>query len=166
MTPRAIRNLVVLLGAWSIGPIVSGRAAEAERSRGYIHLNGYTHHFAAPGTNATIFGTGVTWYTRSWTRLQTAWEADVYQDSAYKLSGYAGHSWTVPLRFGSVGATGALMYHRNFAKQSPLRILPVALPFVETTVFRGAKIRAYYIPPVRNRCDEQIAFQLMIPFRR
>jgi hypothetical protein len=166
MHVRLIRSFLLLAGAWSACPIATGVAAEAQRWRGYAHLNGYTHHFSAPGTNANIFGTGVTWYTRSWSRFQTAWESDLYQDSAYKLSGYVGHSWTMPLRFGSVGATGALMYHRNFEKQSPAGILPVVLPFAETTVYRGAKLRAYYIPPVRHKCDHQIAFQVMLPFRR
>jgi hypothetical protein len=166
MHRRAISAGAVLLGLWSIGPIENASAAEAQRWRGYVHLNGYSHHFAAPGTNANILGTGVTWYTRSWGRVQTAWEADVFQDSAWKLSGYAGHSWTMPFRLGSVGATGALMYHRNFEKQCPVGVLPVILPFAETTVFRNAKLRAYYIPPLRNKCDEQVAFQLLIPFRR
>ena len=155
--------LTLFCCAWVACPIARSAPDETQRWRGFLHLNGYTYHFAAPGTNDKLLGTGVTWYTHAWGRVQTAVEADVFQDSAYKLSGYAGHSWTLPFRLGSLGATGALMYHRNFESQNRYRILPVVLPFAETTVFRGAKIRAYYIPPVRNRCDEQIAVQLMIP---
>jgi hypothetical protein len=151
---------------WIMCPIANGASVESERWRGFVHVNGYTYHFAAPNANAKLFGTGVTWYTRTWGRFQTAWEADVFQDSACKISGYAGHSWTMPFRLGSVGATGALMYHRNFSKLNTCRVLPVALPFVETTVFRQAKVRAYYIPAVRKRQDEQIAVQILVPFAR
>lgn len=166
MNFRIIRILVVSLSAWITCPIAKCASADPEQWRGFLHVNGYTYHFAAPDANDKLFGVGFTWYTGSWGRFQTAWEADVYRDSAFELSGYVGHSWTVPFRIASVGATGALMYHRNFAKQNRYRVLPVALPFVETTLFRGVKLRAYYIPPVRSRSDEQIAVQLLIPFVR
>jgi hypothetical protein len=164
---RPFKTLWLALGIWMISPMArADSGSEPERWRGYLHANGYTYHFAAPGTNDKLFGTGITWYTRKWARLQTAWEADAFQDSEYKLSGYVGRSLTLPLRLGSVGATGALMYHRNFVAQNRYRVLPVVLPFAETRVFRQAKVRVYYIPPVRNRCDEQICMQLLIPFAR
>jgi hypothetical protein len=165
MPLRFPQPLWLALGIWII-PSATHAAVEPERWRGYLHLNGYTYHFAAPGTNDKLFGTGLTWYTQAWGRWLTAWEADVFQDSACKPSGYVGHSWTLPFRFGSLGATGAIMYHRNFKTQNPYRVLPVVLPFAETTIYRGAKLRAYYIPPVRSRCDQQIALQLLLPFRR
>jgi hypothetical protein len=162
---RLLKTPWLALALWVLCPLARA-APELERWRGYLHLDGYTYHFAAPGTNDKLFGAGVTWYTQKWARFQTAWEADLFQDSAYKLSGYAGRSFTFPMRLGGLGATGAVMYHRNFATQNRYRVLPVVLPFAETTIFRQAKIRAYYIPPVRNRCDEQIAVQLLIPFAR
>ena len=159
-----------IVGFWicagPMRPMAQGAGIEPQRWRGYVHANGYTHHFAAPDANDELFGTGVTWYTRKWGRVQTAWEADVFRDSACELCGYAGYSATLPFRFASIGATGAIMYHRNFVAQNPYRILPVALPFAETTIFRGAKLRAYYVPPVRSRRDEQIALQILIPFKR
>jgi hypothetical protein len=133
--------------------------------RGWLHLNGYTHHFTASDCNDRLFGLGGTWYTRSRGRMLTAFEADVFQDSARKPSAYVGHSWTAPFRFGSVGVTGALMYHRNFKTQNNWRLLPVALPFAETRL-GGVKVRAYYVPPLRNASDHQIALQLMVPLAR
>ncbi len=149
-----------------VGLVAALRASpELTESRGWLHLNGYTHHFDAPGANDDLYGAGFTWYTRRYGPLATAWEADVFEDSGKKLCGYVGHSWTLPLQFGSVGVTGALMYHRNFVKQTPTRVLPVALPFLETRGER-VKLRVYYIPPVRSRHDQQISFQLLVPFWR
>jgi hypothetical protein len=69
------------------------------------------------------------------------------------------------MQYGSVGVTAALMYHRNFAKQTRACILPVALPYWES---RGQsyKLRVYYVPPVRSRHDHQVSFQLLVPIWR
>jgi hypothetical protein len=145
---------------------IAGAATQADEARGWLHLDGYTWHFDAPGANSRIFGLGATWYVRRFGRPATAWEADIFQDSACKPSGYVGRSWTFRLPLvGRVGATGALMYHRNFAAQNRWRVLPVVLPFWELNL-RTAKLRAYYIPPVRSRHDEQVAVQLMLPLWR
>jgi hypothetical protein len=135
------------------------------RPRSWLHLDGYTHHFDAPDANDRLLGLGITWYHQRWGRLAQAWEADAFQDSGCKLSVYAGHSWTYRWRYVSAGVTGAIMYHRNFAAQNRWRVLPVALPIAELPL-RRFSLRAYYIPPVRNRSDHQIAFQLLIPFAR
>src|SRR5215212_6920637 len=55
--------------------------ADMARARGWLHANGYTHHFAAPGANDNILGAGFTWYTWRSENLATAWEAVVFQDS-------------------------------------------------------------------------------------
>lgn len=144
-------------------------AAHAEReftnTRVWLHLNGYTHHFDAPGANDDLYGAGFSWYARRYGRVVTAWEGDLFQDSGKRLCAYAGHSWSLPLHYGSVGVTGALMYHRNFASQTRTCILPVAFPFLET---KGArfKLRVYYIPPVRSPHDQQVSLQLLLPFWR
>jgi hypothetical protein len=137
-------------------------APEFTQTRGWLHLNGYTHHFAAPDANDQLWGAGGTWYVRRYGPAAVAWEADVFQDSGRKLCAYVGQSWTFPTRLGHFGVTGGLMYHRNFAKQTRACILPIALPFWETGGER-AKLRVYYIPPVRSRKDQQISFQLMLP---
>jgi hypothetical protein len=140
-------------------------APEFTDHRGWLHLNGYTHHFAASDANDQLFGLGFTHYRRSYGRVLPAWEFDAFQDSGRKLSAYFGHSWTFPFRHFSVGVTGAIMYHRNFKSQNKLGTLPVAFPFIET---RGSRIKArlYYVAPVRNASDQQIALQLMFPLWR
>jgi hypothetical protein len=129
----------------------------------WIHLDGYTHHFCAPGANPYLFGFGVTRYTRTYGPVLHSWEADVFRDSACKPSAYAGYAWTVPTSYFSFGGTAAVMYHRNFKSQDRFRILPVFLPFAETRGER-LKFRLYYLPPVRRASDEQIAVQLMLPW--
>jgi hypothetical protein len=139
--------------------------AEDLRARGWLHLDGYTHHFNAPDANDDIFGLGFTWYNRQWDQVVGAWETDVFRDSGCRLSAYAGYSWTYRTNAVNVGITGALMYHCNFAAQNRLRVLPVGLPFAELPL-KKFSLRAYYIPPVRSRTDQQIAFQVLVPFAR
>lgn len=143
---------------------IGSSAAESpfEWPAAFLHLNGYTQHFAAPGANNRLYGLGATWHIRRAGRLRTAWETDAFRDSGRKLSMYAGHSWTLPLAVGNVGVTGALMYHRNFRAQNRWGVLPVALPFAEAALSRGV-LRVYYIPPVRNRCDHQVSLQFLVP---
>jgi len=133
--------------------------------RGWLHLNGYSHHFEARDANAKLFGGGFTWYSARSGNVIASWTADVYQDSERKLSGLVGRSWTLPLRWGSVGATAAAMHHRNFRAHNSLGLMPVLLPFVET---RGLayKLRLYYIPPFRSPSDHQVAIQLRTPVWR
>jgi hypothetical protein len=140
-------------------------APEISEAPGWLHVNGYTHHFDAPGANDRLFGLGFTWYVRRFSTPVVAWEGDVFQDSACKLSGYLGQSWAFPTTFGNFGATGALMYHRNFVTQTRWRVLPVVLPFWETHGSR-MKLRVYYIPPVRSRHDHQVTVQVLLPFSR
>jgi hypothetical protein len=152
------RLFLSVLACASIG---AARAQpEFAQQRGWLHVNGYTHHFAVDDANDRLFGLGLTYYGRLHGRIIPAWEFDAFQDSAKKLSTYVGRSWTIPLRYVSVGVTGALMYHRNFSSQNRLRVLPVAFPFLET---RGTRLKArlYYIAPARRASDEQIAIQLM-----
>lgn len=133
---------------------------ESPPSKIWFHLNGYTQHFDAPNTNSALFGVGFTWYQKPYHRILNGWEGDVFQDSARKPSGYLGYSGTIPFRIIGVGATVAIMYHRNFIDEDRWRILPVVLPFLE----KGGeffKVRLYYIPPVRRRYDQQVSLQLM-----
>jgi hypothetical protein len=148
-----------------LGGVMNRAVAEEVRARGLLHLNGYTHHFDAPDANDNLFGLGATWYVKRWGRVARAWETDLFQDSGSKLSGYVGHSWTYRRAYVNVGVTGALMYHRNFEKQNAWRVLPVGLPYAELPL-RHFSMRAYYIPPVRNHCDHQIALQVLVPFSR
>jgi len=160
--PRALMLGVLLASG------VSLRAAgspEFTYHRGWLHVSGYSHHFEAPDTNSKIFGGGFTWYSARSGNLITSWTADVYQDSARKLSAQVGRSWTLPLRWGSLGTTVAAMYHRNFKAHNPLSVMPVLLPFVETRGYRY-KLRIYYVPPVRRRSDHQVALQLLTPVWR
>jgi len=128
----------------------------------WLHLNGYTHHFAASDANDRLFGVGLTWQGVSRGRTATAFEADLFKDSDRKLSCYVGASWRYAFRPIAVGITGALMYHRNFTKHNDWGVLPVALPFCETRG-RAMKLRLYYIPPIRDPDDHQLSVQLMLP---
>ena len=140
-------------------------AAEFSDARGWLHVNGYSWHFAANDANDRLLGAGATYYTGRLGAWHTGWEADVFQDSGRKLSAYAGRSWTRPTTYFSLGLTAAVMYHRNFAAQNSLRLLPVAFPFLET---RGTRLKArlYYVPPVRSPSDHQVALQLLVPLFR
>jgi hypothetical protein len=40
MNHRLIRALAAMLALWSAGPIAKSSAAETQRWRGYLHLNG------------------------------------------------------------------------------------------------------------------------------
>jgi len=159
----SLRPMLSLLFAGLALCLSAAGAEEVAAYRGLLHVNGYTHHFAAPGANDNLLGLGVTWYDRRAGRFSMAWEADLFRDSGRQLSGYLGRSWTLPLRIGNVGVTGALMYHRNFASRNRLSVMPVALPYWETRG-RWLRMRVYYVPPVRRASDQQIAFQILTPF--
>lgn len=166
LTPSPMKPSVLTLLLTLATTPAALSAPDPNETRGWLHLNGRTHHFAAPGANDNLFGVGFTWYAPSESSVRTAWEGDVFQDSGRKLSAYLGQSWTVPLWSNSgVGLTVALMYHENFARQNRWRVLPVGLPFWET---RGQSLtlRLYYIPPVRSRRDQQVALQALLPFWR
>jgi hypothetical protein len=150
---------------WCLSPTRAADVSDTVLPRGWVHLNGYSHHFTAKNCNDQLLGVGATWYTKRHGRVLRAWEADVFQDSAREPSAYIGHSWTRTFRLGSLGVTGALMYHRNFASQNEWRLLPVALPFAETRLGR-VNVRAYYVPPVRNASDHQVALQVLVPLFR
>lgn len=158
---RLAATLLFLLGAG-----VGRSAPEFIDTRGWLHLNGYTHHFDAPGANDNIFGAGFTWYDRRHGSPLVAWEGEVFRDSGRKLSAYLGRSWTFSIgdHIGA-GLTAAVMYHQNFARQNRWRVLPVGLPFLETRS-RSLKLRVYYVPPFRSRHDRQIAFQAQVPVWR
>lgn len=157
-----------LLGMWMKLAVlvlfagVGNACAQENPARGWLHLNGYTHHFEAPDANDNLLGVGATWYVKKWGRIARAWEADLFQDSGRKLSGYVGQSLTYRGRFANAGVTAALMYHRNFAKQNRWSVLPVALPYAELPLGKFS-LRAYYIPPLRRGSDQQIAFQVLVP---
>lgn len=139
--------------------------AEFTAHRGWLHLNGYSHHFAVDDANDQLLGVGYTLYRRRHGRVIRAWEVDAFQDSGKKFSAYVGHSWTFPFKYFSAGLTGAIMYHRNFAAQNRLSTLPVAFPFLETRGVRW-KARLYYVAPARRASDQQIALQFMLPLQR
>ena len=145
-------------------PVCGLQAAEEFTStQTWLHLNGYSHHFAAPDAKSFLWGVGVTRYTRTYGPVLRSWEGDLFSDSGGKPSAYVGHTWTIPTRLLSFGATGALMYHRNFEEQIRCGVLPVVLPFAETRGQR-LKFRIYYVPPVRRATDEQLAVQMMLPW--
>lgn len=155
--PRLL-SLLVLVVSFAL-PV---RAAGPAPARLWLHLNGYTYHFVAQDCNSWLLGSGLTWYTHDSDRLRTAWEADAFEDSARKLAAYAGYSVVLPFRWVGFGATGAIMYHRNFVAEDRLRILPVVIPFLEFGQSKW-KLRVYYVPGVRRRTDEQVSVQLLIP---
>src|SRR3954464_10992551 len=105
-----MKPLLAALFLAACSPLCAANA-EFTQTRGWLHVNGYTHHFDAPGANDQLWGAGFTWYTRTYGPMATAWEADVFQDSGRKLCAYAGGSLTTPTRWGNFGVTGALMYH-------------------------------------------------------
>lgn len=161
----SMKRLVAML-LFVLGPVLVWGTPELTDTRGWLHLNGYTHHFDAPGANDNIFGVGFTWYDRRHGSPLAAWEGDVFRDSGRKLSAYVGRSWTFPLgdRIGA-GLSAAVMYHHNFARQNRWRVLPVGFPFLEARS-GSLKLRAYYVPPFRSRHDQQIAFQVHMPVWR
>lgn len=159
-----MRRLLFFLIACAVAAHLHAES-EFAAHRGWLHLNGYSHHFAVDDANDRLLGIGYTHYRRLYGRVLPAWEFDAFQDSAKKFSGYVGHSWTLPLRALSCGVTGAIMYHRNFAAQNQLKTLPVAFPFVESRG-TGLKVRAYYIPPLRRASDAQLAVQVVWALRR
>lgn len=159
-------RLTSLLFVWTMLPSIALAALNDDATRGWLHLNGYSHHFDAPDANDQLFGVGLTWYVKKFGRPVQAWELDVFRDSGRKLSGYVGRSWSLPLgRHALVGVTGALMYHRNFARYNNASIMPVGLPFLEVGN-RAVRARAYYVPPLRKASDHQIALQVMLPLWR
>lgn len=140
-------------------------AAVREAPRAWLHVDGYSHHFEAGDANSELFGLGLTWQRRTTGSMTTSWEADVFRDSGCELSAYLGHSWAWTLGRVRLGATGAVMYHRNFSDYNGLNVMPVVLPFLEVPL-RPVKLRVYYVPPVRRASDHQVAIQLLIPLRR
>ncbi len=163
--PFVVKRLFLPLFFLMLGQIAVA-APEFTQTRGWAHLNGYSHHFDAPDANNALFGAGFSWYVKRYGRTVQAWEGDVFLDSGRKVSGYFGRSLILPLgRFGGAGVTGALMYHRNFAKYNRANLMPVALPFFETGG-EAMKLRIYYVPPVRSASDHQVAFQIMLPVWR
>lgn len=151
-----------LLG-WLFLLSVAQAKPEFTQFRTWLHVNGYTYHFAAPGANDRLLGVGFTRYMPRRHFVIRAWEGDLFQDSGRRLSGYVGQSWTVPTRLVSLGLTGAVMYHRNFASHNRLWTLPVAFPFLEAGGPR-VKARLYYVIPARRASDQQVALQLMLPW--
>lgn len=143
----------------------SGSADEKfDRSHVWLHFDGLTYHFDAPGANSLLWGSGLTWYHKSSLPMLTAWEGDAFEDSERHLAAYLGHSWAIPFKYFNFGATAALMYHHDFASQNKYLTLPVVIPFLETHG-RSLKLRIYYVPPVRNPTDQQVAAQLLLLFR-
>lgn len=137
---------------------VLSAAPESER---WLHLNGYSHHFAAPDANSKLWGVGFSSRTRSDGTLLWSWEGDVFSDSACKPSAYVGKAAAVRMGPSLLGVTGAAMYHRNFRAENRLRVLPVAFPFWEIGS-KTMRTRIYYVPGLRRRTDEQIAVQFML----
>lgn len=164
MVERRVKHVVFFLIGLAFATRL-GAQAEFTRHHGWIHLNGYSHHFAADDANDQLLGLGYTHYRRRYGPVIPAWEFDVFQDSGKKLSTYVGHSWTVPFKHLSAGVTAAVMYHRNFAAHNRLSTAPVAFPFLESRSER-LKVRVYYIPPVRRASDQQIAVQILWAIRR
>jgi hypothetical protein len=165
MAPRSCRTSAFLAACCLSACLRGAGLAEFGDSRAMLHLNGYTHHFHAPGANDNLYGLGITLPDRRAGRVTMAWEGDIFLDSGNQLSGYVGRSWTRPFGFGQIGVTGALMYHRNFLKQNKAGVLPVGLPYWETPG-RNFRLRFYYVPAMRNDSDQQIAIQLLTPLRR
>ena len=118
------RIWLILIALLAAAPLRADQ--EFTATRGWMHANGYSYHMNAPDANDALLGVGFTYYRRGYGRVLPAWEGDVFQDSARKPAAYLGHSWTLPTRHVSFGATAALMYHRNFSGYHSLAIMPVA----------------------------------------
>lgn len=158
--PFRLVALAVLACVLTVRPA----AAEEEEPTLWLHLNGHTTHFSGTARNDNLFGAGLTWVTTQEGRRRAAWELDAFEDSSCHLAAYVGRSWRYQLDGCEVGLLGALMYHRNFERQTRLKVLPILLPMVEFG--SRIRVRAYYIPPFRDRRDEQIALQLLVPLGR
>src|SRR5690242_18067370 len=58
MLLRFTQILGVIGCVWLVCPLVNGQPEEPGRWPAYVHANGYTYHFAAPGANDRLLGTG------------------------------------------------------------------------------------------------------------
>src|SRR5436305_11972147 len=107
----AVRTWLTLL---VFSAVLARAVPEFAAGKTWLHLDGYTYHFAAPGANNLLFGLGFTHYDTTYGRVIPAWGADVFRDFGCKPSAYVGRSWTIPLERVAGGLTAAVMYHRNF----------------------------------------------------
>ena len=160
------RLVALILCCGVSAAVVPGAVRAAEEPRAWLHVNGYSLHFHAPDANPYLAGLGLSLPAKPWGPFRASWVGDAFQDSGRKFSAYAGQAVTLPLGRGfDAGLTGALMYHRNFARHNRLSVLPVVLPFADYRLGTW-KLRTYYVPPVRSVSDHQVAAQLMIPLDR
>jgi len=100
MPPAALFALMLGVLLAINGSLRASGDPEFTYHRGWLHLNGYTHHFEVHDANAKLLGGGFTWYSTKSGIVIASWTADVYQDSARKLSGL----WVVPGRCRCAGA--------------------------------------------------------------
>jgi len=56
-----MKPFLTLLFAHLGAHLLSGQDVDQE-PRSWLHVDGYSHHFAAPGANAALLGLGITRY--------------------------------------------------------------------------------------------------------
>lgn len=137
--------------------------------RYYLHLNGYSIHFDKqpdPGETVNDYLLGLGGGIEFNTDGTLIWDIslDVFNDSNEEISVTLGPTVQYPLAdWLGIGAAGFLMYKEAFQRDYGFPILPVPLPFLEGKT-KYVHLRMFYIPPVRRSTDQQLVFQLRIPF--
>jgi len=137
--------------------------------RYYLHLNGYSIHFDKqpdPGETVNDYLLGLGGAVEFDTKGPLIWDIslDVFNDSNEEISVTFGPTVQYPLAdWLGIGAAGFIMYKEAFQRDYNFPILPVPLPFLEGKT-KYVHLRMFYIPPVRRSTDEQLVFQLRIPF--
>ncbi len=63
-----------------------------------------------------------------------------------------------------IGAMVGLSYKQNLREESGLPLFPYALPFVQTNFGWRLNVRCIWVPPVRQKTDNQLVFQLLVDF--
>ena len=141
-----------------------------ERPYRFAKLGSRAIHFdASSSVNDKLWGFGVMWDIKrlDFADLILAFEADVYRDSQRRLAFAIGGSVRKEIGPISLGLAPNLMFKENLHEQSPvnkLPFLPVVLPFVQVDYFSRARLRMYYIPPIRSPSDHLVAFQMLFGF--
>lgn len=117
---RVVKVVVMLVFALFASTRLRGQS-EFTEARGWFHINGYSHHFAAEDCNDQLLGFGFTHYRRRYGPMIQPGTSMPSRTLPCELSAYAGHSWTVPTKHLSFGVTDALMCHRSFTAHNELR---------------------------------------------
>ena len=63
-----------------------------------------------------------------------------------------------------IGAMAGLSYKQNLREESGWPIFPYVLPFIQTNFGWRLNVRSIWVPPVREKTDNQFVFQLLVEF--